>query len=194
VGSASPIAEDKTSLLLDESVRCPEGMLQQTGEHEDMITKQHHTGMVLIAGLKVLKGLLLLSVGLGLLKLVHADIATLFAHLLEVLHLNADSRILHSLVLKVDALQPHSVLMMSLVSMTYAALLLTEGVGLWFEFSWAAYLTVISTSLLLPFELYEVIKRITALRIGVLLLNLVIVLYLVYQLKHHALHSRRHSK
>jgi len=83
--------------------------------------------------------------------------------------------------------------MMSLVSMVYAALLLTEGIGLWFEFSWAAYLTVISTSLLLPFELYEVIERITAVRIGVLLLNLVIVLYLVYQLKHLALHSRHHT-
>jgi uncharacterized membrane protein (DUF2068 family) len=168
-------------------------MLQQTDGHENLRTKQHHTGMVLIAGLKVLKGLLLLIVGLGLLKLVHADIATLFSQLLEALHLNADSRILHSLVLKVDALQPHSLFMMSLVSMVYAALLLTEGVGLWFEFSWAAYLTVISTSLLLPFELYEVIERITALRIGVLLLNLVIVLYLVYQLKHHALHSRHHT-
>src|SRR3989442_14108084 len=159
-----------------------------------MITKQHHTGMALIAGLKVLKGLLLLSVGLGLLKLVHADIATLFTRLLEALHLNADSRILHSLVLKVAALQPHSVLMMSLVSLVYAALLLTEGVGLWFEFSWAAYLTVISTSLLLPFELYEVIERITAVRVGVLLLNLVIVLYLVYQLKQHSLRSPHHSK
>jgi len=169
-------------------------MLQQTGDHEGMMTKQHHTGIVLIAGLKVLKGLLLLIVGLGLLKLVHADIAALFAHLLEALHLNADSRILHSLVLKVEALQPHSVLMMSLVSLAYATLLLIEGVGLWFEFSWAAYLTVISTSLLLPFELYEVIERITAVRIGVLLLNLVIVLYLVYQLKHHSLRSRHHSE
>src|SRR3989454_7431632 len=156
------------------------------------MTKQHHTGMALIAGFKVAKGALLLLVGLGLLKLVHAEIATIFAQLLEALHLNADSRILHSLVLKVDALQPQSVLMMSLVSMVYATLLLTEGVGLWFEFSWAAYLTVISTSLLLPFELYEVIERITALRIGVLLLNLVIVLYLVYQLKYHALHPRHH--
>ncbi len=168
-------------------------MREQTDEHENLRAKQHHTGMVLIAGFKVLKGQLLLIVGLGLLKLVHADIATLFSHLLESLHLNADSRILHSLVLKVDALQPHSLLMMSLVSMVYAALLLTEGVGLWFEFSWAAYLTVISTSLLLPFELYEVIERITAVRIGVLLLNLVIVLYLVYQLKHRALHSRHHT-
>jgi len=154
------------------------------------MTKQHHTGMALIAGFKVAKGVLLLLVGLGLLKLMHAEIATLFSQLLEALHLNADSRILHNLVLKVDALQPHSVLVISLVSMTYAALLLTEGVGLWFEFSWAAYLTVISTSLFLPFEFYEVVERITALRIGVLLLNLVIVLYLVRQLKHHALRSR----
>src|SRR5438445_12408963 len=168
-------------------------MLQQTDDHEGIMTKQHHSGMVLIAGFKVLKGLLLLIVGLGLLKLVHTDIATLFARLLEALHLNADSRILHRLVLKVDALQPHSVLMMSLVSLAYATLLLTEGVGLWFEFSWAAYLTVISTSLLLPFELYEVIDRITGLRIGLLLLNLVIALYRVYQLKHLALHSRHHT-
>src|SRR5437879_11273977 len=123
-------------------------MLQQTDEHENLRTKQHHTGMVLIAGLKVLKGLLLLIVGLGLLKLVHADIATLFSHLLETLHLNADSRILHGLVLKVDALQPHSLFMMSLVSMVYEALLLMEAVGLCFVFSCARFLTVISTSLL----------------------------------------------
>src|SRR3989475_12957711 len=169
-------------------------MLQQTDVHEGMMTKQHRAGMVWIAGVKVLKGLLLLIVGLGLLKLVHADIAALFARLLEALHLNADSRILHSLVLKVDALQPRNVLLMSLVTMAYATLLLIEGAGLWFEFSWAAYLTVISTSLLLPFELYEVIERITAVRVGVLLLNLVIVLYLLYQLKHHSLRSRHHSK
>src|SRR5438046_4950915 len=119
------------------------------------MTKQHHTGMALIAGFKVAKGVLLLLVGLGLLKLVHAEIATLFSQLLEALHLNADSRILHNLILKVDALQPHSVLVISLVSMAYAARLLTEGVGLWFEFSWAAYLTVISRSLFPPFEIYE---------------------------------------
>ncbi|MCS6306328.1 MAG: DUF2127 domain-containing protein [Nitrospira sp.] len=48
---------------------------------------------------------LLFLVGLGLLKLMHADIATLFSHLIEALHLHADSRIIHALVLKVDALQ-----------------------------------------------------------------------------------------
>ena len=121
---------------------------------------------------------------------MHAEIATLFSRLIEALHLNADSRIIHALVLKVDALQPHSVLVVALVSLGYAGMLLLEGVGLWLERSWAAYLTVISTSLLLPFELYEVIDRVSILRVGVLLLNLVIVLYLVRQLKQHTLRSR----
>lgn len=155
-----------------------------------MAIRFHQTGLAVIAVFKVVKGLLLLLVGLGLLQLMHAEIATLFSLLIEALHLNADSRIIHALVLKVDALQPQSVLVAGLVSLGYAGLLLLEGIGLWLERSWAAYLTVISTSLLLPFELYEVIDRVSILRVGVLVLNLAIVLYLVGQLKRHTLRSR----
>ena len=89
-----------------------------------------------------------------------------------------------------DGLQLQSVLVAGLVSLGYAGMLLLEGVGLWLERSWAAYLTVISTSLLLPFELYEVIEQVSMLRVVVLLLHLVIVLSLVGQLKQHPLHSR----
>ena len=157
-----------------------------------MTARSHHTGLAAIAVFKLVKGLLLLAVGLGLLKLVHADIATLFSLLIEALHLNADSRIIHALVLKVDALQPHTVLLAGLVSLGYAAMLLLEGVGLWLEFSWAAYLTVVTTSLLLPFELYEVFEQVSMLRVGVLLLNLAIVLYLISQLMRHTFRSKAH--
>ena len=91
-----------------------------------------------------------------------------------------------------DALQPQSVLLAGLVSLGYAGMLLVEGIGLWLEFTWAAYLTVVSTSLLLPFELYEVFEQVSMLRVGVLLLNLIIVRYLISQLKHHAFRSRAH--
>ena len=155
-----------------------------------MTARTHHTGLAVIAVFKVVKGVLLLLVGLGLLKLVHAEIATLFSLLIEGLHLNADSRLIHALVLKIDALQPNSVLLAALVSLGYAGMLLVEGIGLWLEFTWAAYLTVVSTSLLLPFELYEVIEQVSALRIGVLMLNLAIVVYLVSQLRRHTLRSR----
>jgi uncharacterized membrane protein (DUF2068 family) len=154
-----------------------------------MTTSSHQTGLAAIAVFKLVKGALLLLVGLGLLKLMHADIATLVSRLIETLHLNADSRIIHALVLKVDALQPHSVLVAGLVSLGYAGMLLLEGIGLWLERSWAAYLTVMSTSLLLPFELSEVMDRVSLLRVGVLALNLVIVLYLIVQLKRHTLDS-----
>lgn len=155
-----------------------------------MTVRAHHTGLAAIAILKMVKGVLLLLLGLGLFKLVHAEIATLFSLLIETLHLNADSRLIHALVLKVDALQPHSVLMASLVSLGYAGLMLVEGIGLWLEFSWAAYLTVVSTSLLIPVELYEIIEQVTLVRVGALLLNLVIVVYLGRQLKHHDLRMR----
>lgn len=82
----------------------------------------HHTGLAVIAVFKVVKGLLLLFLGLGLLKLVHAEIATLFSLLIETLHLHADSRLIHTLVLKVDALQPHSVLVAGFVSLGYAGM------------------------------------------------------------------------
>ena len=76
---------------------------------------------------------------------------------------------------------------MSRTFLGYAALLLAEGIGLWLEVSWAAYVTVVSTSALVPFEVYELIERVTWTRIILLAVNLVIVLYLVKQLKQHTL-------
>ena len=59
-----------------------------------MTMRSHQTGLAAIAVFKLMKGVLLLLVGLGLLKLMHADIATLFSRLIEALHLNADSPII----------------------------------------------------------------------------------------------------
>jgi uncharacterized membrane protein (DUF2068 family) len=157
-----------------------------------MKARVHHSGLAVIAVFKAVKGLLLLLFGFGLLKLVHAEIATLFSLLIEALHLNADSRLVHALVLKVDALQPHSVRLAGVVSLSYAGLLLAEGIGLWLEYAWAAYLTVISTSLLIPFEIYEIFEKISMLRVGVLILNLIIVLNLIRQMKRQALRPRAH--
>ena len=150
-------------------------------------TSSHHTEMVAIAIFKLVKGILLLIVGVGLLEMMHADIATLFSLLLESLQLNTDTGVMRALVLQVDALQPHSLLIGGLVSLGFATLLVVEGIGLWLEFSWAAYLTVVSTSALIPFEVYELIEGTTVPKIILLMVNVVIVLYLIKQLKQHTL-------
>jgi uncharacterized membrane protein (DUF2068 family) len=62
----------------------------------------------------------------------------------------------------------------------YAVLFLTEGTGLLFRKRWAEWLTIVATSSLMPFEVYELIKQFTAVRLLALLVNAAVVLYLIY--------------
>jgi uncharacterized membrane protein (DUF2068 family) len=54
-----------------------------------------------------------------------------------------------------------------------------EAVGLWRQRRWAEYLTLIATSALLPLEVYELVRGITALKVVALVVNLAIVVYLL---------------
>ena len=66
-------------------------------------------------------------------------------------------------------------------ALLYAGLETTEGVGLLMRRRWAEYLTVLATGVLIPWELVEVVRRPTPFRIGALLLNVAVVVYLAYR-------------
>jgi uncharacterized membrane protein (DUF2068 family) len=59
----------------------------------------------------------------------------------------------------------------------------SEGTGLWLDQLWAEYLTVIATSLLLPFEVYELVSRPSFWKVGGIVVNVAIVVYLAYLLR-----------
>jgi uncharacterized membrane protein (DUF2068 family) len=61
----------------------------------------------------------------------------------------------------------------------YTAVLVAEACGLWFGRRWAEYLTLLETGLLVPFEIYELTTKISALKVVTLLLNLAVVIYLL---------------
>jgi uncharacterized membrane protein (DUF2068 family) len=61
----------------------------------------------------------------------------------------------------------------------YTAVLVAEAVGLWFVRRWAEYLTFIETAVLVPLEIYELVKRVSALKVLTLIINLVVVVYLL---------------
>ena len=69
----------------------------------------------------------------------------------------------------------------AIAAIAYALLEGIEGVGLAMRRRWAEYLTVIATALLIPYELYEVIRHVTLFKAGALLLNLAVVGYLAYR-------------
>lgn len=83
------------------------------------------------------------------------------------------------LLTRLGHLQPHSLIVLALVASGYAVVSGFEAVGLWRERRWAEYLTVLTTAGFLPFEIDELVKRVTFVRVGAMIVNLAILAYLV---------------
>ena len=137
----------------------------------------------LIATFKLFKGLLLLAVAVGALRLLHHDVGDVAATWIGQLHLDPDSRVVEPLLGRLAGVDDRTLKQVGAGSLFYAALLLTEGVGLMWGKPWAEYLTIVSTSSLVPLEIYEIGRHTTAIRIGVLVLNLAIVGYLMVRVR-----------
>jgi Predicted membrane protein (DUF2127) len=82
----------------------------------------------------------------------------------------------------------------ALFALGYGVLELVEGTGLWLDQLWAEYLTVIATSLLIPLELYELVRNPRVLKAGGLVVNLAIVAYLVHRELLEAENVERHER
>jgi uncharacterized membrane protein (DUF2068 family) len=137
----------------------------------------------LIAVFKLLKGFLLLAVAVGALRLLHRDVADVVATWIGPLHLDPDSRVVEPLLGRLAGVDDRTLKQVGAGSLFYAALLLTEGFGLMWGKPWAEYLTIVATASFVPLEIYEIARHATAIRVGVLVLNLVIVGYLVMRVR-----------
>jgi uncharacterized membrane protein (DUF2068 family) len=140
-------------------------------------------GLLLIAAFKLIKGLGLLALGIGALRLLHKDVAAEIAQWLDVLRVDPHNHYIQMLLEKLGMVDDRKLKALSVGTFLYSALFLTEGVGLALRKTWAEYLTIISTASLLPLEVYEIVKRPDAARIVVLLANIAIVVYLVMEVR-----------
>ena len=140
-------------------------------------------GLRLIALFKLLKALLLIGVGFGALRLIHADVSALATSWADRLNIDPQNRYLGAILSRLVAADPRTFAAIAAGSFVYAAVFITEGVGLWFRRRWAEYFTIIVTSSLIPLELYEVWKRFEVSRVAIIVVNVAIVAYLVRQLR-----------
>ena len=62
----------------------------------------------------------------------------------------------------------------------YALLEGVEAVGLWLGKRWAEYLTFVATIVFIPYEIHELLKSVTALKVVALVINVAIAVYLLY--------------
>jgi uncharacterized membrane protein (DUF2068 family) len=69
---------------------------------------------------------------------------------------------------------------LAIILVIYSLIELAEGVGLWLGQRWGEYFAMVATSIFLPYEVYDLTVKVTWLRVGALVINLLLVVYLVW--------------
>ncbi len=142
------------------------------------------SGLQWVALLEGLKAGLMFLVGLGCASLVHHDVHALAVQALEYLHCNPASRFPQLFLQATSQLTDNSLRLLAIAAVADAALRFAEAYGLWHQRRWAEWLAVISGSIYLPFEVYEVAIGWNLLKLVTLGLNIAIIAYLVRSLVH----------
>jgi uncharacterized membrane protein (DUF2068 family) len=140
-------------------------------------------GLRIIGALKLASGLMLLAAGLGMFRLFKNDVTAQIDWAARHLKLDPDNRVFQWALHWVSGLDRKKLQLIEAGTFFYALLHIVEGTGLILEREWAGYLMVVATSALVPFELYEVVRKVNPIKIVVLVVNLGFVVYVVVKLR-----------
>jgi uncharacterized membrane protein (DUF2068 family) len=145
-----------------------------------------------IAVYKLVKVLLLVALALGEVRLRDASLTDKLLVWVSARPHGLEHDVVTHLIQWLSGLTTSRMHTLRIVTLAYAAVFATEGVGLWMQKRWAEWLTVIITASLIPLEVWEMIFR-PSIGIGaVLVANSAIVIYLVWHVvRSRAQHSGR---
>lgn len=93
-------------------------------------------------------------------------------------HTPSSHGLLHSFQ-EVLTLRTQTLYLLAFGAAGYALLEGAEAVGLWFQKRWAEYLTFVAACLFLPYEIYELTRSLSVLKIVALAVNVVVAAYLL---------------
>ena len=167
---------------MEETVRSgfelPETM-SDANPHLELERQKHNRWLVLIAAYKVLLAAMFVAVGVGALRLMHKDIDDVISHFGDLLRFNPESRFVNFLYDRASLINDPLLKRIGAMAFSYAGLSLAEGIGLYLEKAWGEYLTLAITASFLPWEIFEVFHHFTFVRVGLLVVNAFVFVYLL---------------
>lgn len=141
--------------------------------------RPHNPALATIAVYKFVKAALSVLSAIVAWRLMNPHVEAAMHEWAQSLPVGFSEHLLHEALAQVSGVPAFRWRQLGLVSLVYASVFTLEGVGLWRERRWAEYLTIVTSSLLLPFEFIAVLHHVTVVRTGVLLANAIIVAYLI---------------
>lgn len=150
--------------------------------------------LLMIAAYKFLHALLFIAIGIGAHRLLHKDIADQIDLFARHLRFNPESRLVNFLLEKASLINEPVLRRIGFVAYCYAAVSLVEGIGLYLEKVWGEFLTLAITASFLPWELLEIVRHITWIRIGLFTINVLVFIYLLRLVIDRARHRAKSRK
>lgn len=131
-----------------------------------------------IAFFEAVKGALVLAAACGLLSLRHTELHAATDAFLSRHGINPETHYMRLFIEGVARATNHHVGEIAAVGLVYAAVRFIEAFGLWREKHWAEWFAVISAGIYLPLELTHFGRHPSLFNAGVILVNMLIILYL----------------
>jgi uncharacterized membrane protein (DUF2068 family) len=129
------------------------------------------------------KGVLVVAAGFSLFAFVHGDVSAFLEQLVAQLHFNPAKHFPKIFAMLSSGLSDAHLRLLALLAALYSSMRFIEAYGLWFGKSWAEWFALVSCSVYIPIEIYELWKGFSWLKIGFISVNLAIVLYLAFVLR-----------
>jgi uncharacterized membrane protein (DUF2068 family) len=126
--------------------------------------------------------LLIAAMAVGILRWEHIVEPVQF--ILEELSVDPRSRLWSFLVGLVPSIDLRQLTRLSIFLFVYAVVSLVESWGVWYRKLWVEIFLVLETAAFLPFEIIELIKKLSFLKLGIFAINLLIVIYLAKEFWH----------
>jgi uncharacterized membrane protein (DUF2068 family) len=155
---------------------------QPAGQSADADAR-HDRLLPWIAAERAFRAIVLLGVGIALVSNPHANWASDISHLAQHLGLDPKENWVQRIIEDVKKIHANQDLIFGLAAMGYGILEGVEAYGLFTRRRWGEWLTVVATSLLFIPELWELTKSASVLKVGAVVLNVAVVLYLLWRLR-----------
>ena len=147
--------------------------------HPKVHDPAHIKGVRTVATLEFSKGVIVVLAGLGVLSMRHHDIWGVAESLLEFFHVNPHRHYVGIFIDLVYRLSDIRLWKIAVVAAVYVILRLVEVYGLWYVRPWAEWLAIASGTIYIPFEVADLMHRVTWFRVVVIVVNVGIVLYML---------------
>ena len=135
-----------------------------------------------IAVFEAVKGVFVLAAGFGLLHLLHRDAHRIACEFISKVHLNPAQKYPKIFIDLADHITDGKLWFFAGLALIYSMFRFVEGYGLWKVRVWAEWLAVVSGSIYLPIEIYEIFVKVSLVSVFALAANIIVVGVVTYGL------------